>query len=1257
MLTVTALTNAEYVLSSVALGIDEYYTGVGEAPGVWAGSWSSTLGLVGMVEADALRALVGGNDPMSGARLLTGRERTVKAFDLTFSAPKSVSVLWALASDRVADVVAAAHREAVAAALEFVEGRAAVARVQVDGVRRHVPTGGWVVAGFVHRTSRAGDPQLHSHCVVPNVVCREDGRCVAIAARPLFVWARAAGSLYQAELQRLLGLRLGVEWQADRHNTREIAGFDAPALRAFSKRTVEIEAELAATGAQYESPVLRMRADDEASLATRPAKDHRATPQMLCSRWLTEADAVGLAVGRELEASVCWRDPPARSLGFDEVARWLCDEETGLCAHDPRFAEHNVIEHIAGLAAGRLSVTEIVGLTGEFLESDLVCRLTPKTTGSGWEPGRWSTVAQRHLEDDTVGLLDRLAAARVAPVDVAIVNAGLRAAGFLGADQAVAVRTLCGTGGAVRAVLAPAGYGKTAMAHVAAGCAAAGGRAVLAVATTAKAVAELDAAGLAAQTIAAFRIDVDQQPLPAGTVVIVDEISQTSTRDAHTVLAAVADCPGGQLWVLGDPRQAPAVKAGGIAAEIAVRAATRVIPAAELTVNRRQLDPIDRHALNILRGGDPHTSQQVRRDHHWEHTGATPEATRRAMADEVTADILDDGPEHTVALVISHAQAEDLADRIRARLAAVGVLGGTSITGPGWTSDRRYQPGDRILLHTRHGDRRSSLINGTVGTITAVDHGGVMFHPERGQQVVLARSFVKGTRADGSPNVSHAWARTVDGAQGGTWDHAHLLGTAALDAYRGYTAQSRSRHPTHTWNTATIPTVDFGGRLAHHPDPDEQVVAALARIPDTTMAAVDDPWIVDRQLRHTITTHQAELDRQPPDRQHQLDTALRELATARNRLAATDANVTATRDRLDNLATFVGLTRYGRAERRALQAQLHNHQTCAVAAAGDVARAHGRVERLGSDQAAHDTHEQAHGWRRAAIEQLSDRLDQHWTDVALTCVRGDQPLAHGVGPLRTAHRHMSEQLATIQATIRPDRSRDLEAVRQELTSVVRRRDESTRHTAALQAELDLHNSRRWPRRDRHTVARCSQQLELACSQLADVGHVENRTRHHLDDILQHQYARAAKLAATADERHTLAAGIAQIDAALERTRIQRVVQLSEQPSKLHIEILGPVPTGKAGRAVWCHQASRLEHHLDSRSGRDDGSWRQLVHELAETPNLAHLADRHVSHHPGSVDHDGWRQITQHATKLRATTINPASHLPPHAPERGLELEL
>ena len=92
------------------------------------------------------------------------RERKVKAFDLTFSAPKSVSLLWAFATPATARAVRDAHDEAVDVALGFLEERAAVARRQVDGVRTRVATDGWAVARFVHRTSREGDPQLHTHC-------------------------------------------------------------------------------------------------------------------------------------------------------------------------------------------------------------------------------------------------------------------------------------------------------------------------------------------------------------------------------------------------------------------------------------------------------------------------------------------------------------------------------------------------------------------------------------------------------------------------------------------------------------------------------------------------------------------------------------------------------------------------------------------------------------------------------------------------------------------------------------------------------------------------------------------------------------------------------------------------------------------------------------------------------------------------------------------------------------------------------------
>ncbi len=695
MLTLTALTDAEYLISSVALSIDEYYAGVGESPGVWAGRWAEALGLSGVVEAEELRALVEGRDPGTGEPLLAGnRERTVRAFDMTFSAPKSVSLLWAFAGEPVAEVVAAAHREAVAVALEFLEERAAAARVQAGGMRRRVGTEGWVVAGFGHRTSREGDPQLHTHCLVPNLVRRKtDGRYVAFDAGPLFDWCRAAGSVYQNELQRSLSLRLGVAWGPDCHNTREMLGFSRAQLRAFSKRSAQIEAELEAKGALYESPALRMQADDEASLATRTRKDHSLTPTLLQGRWLEEAAAVGMATGPGLEKAVCWKEPATGAPGWDEVAAALVSPETGLCSRLARFTAADVVEHVCAISGGRLSVEEVVIMAERFLASELVVRLTPDVDEGRRRPAQWSTAAHREMEDRTVALMGSLTGRQLPAVTGAVLEAALAAAPGLGEDQAAAVRVLAGKGGGLRAVLAPAGYGKTTMLHSAAQAATGDGRPIVAVATTARAVAELAGAGLEATTIARLRLDLGSGPLAAGTVVVLDEVSQTPTHEVETVLAAVDACPCGSLWVLGDPRQSQPVGAGGVADHIERLANAGVIPVARLTVNRRQVDLADQEALGLLRRGDAAGSQQVRSEHGWEHELATPGETRRAMADAVCTDIGRYGALLVAVLVVSHTDAEDLGDRIRARLAATGTLTGPALVGPGGRPSGSTRPG------------------------------------------------------------------------------------------------------------------------------------------------------------------------------------------------------------------------------------------------------------------------------------------------------------------------------------------------------------------------------------------------------------------------------------------------------------------------------------------------------------------------------------------------------------------------------------
>jgi conjugative relaxase-like TrwC/TraI family protein len=372
VLRLAKLTDAEYVLTQVAAGLEDYYLGAGEAPGVWAGGLARQLGLEGVVGARDLRALIDRTHPATGLALGGLKRPTVRAIDATFSAPKSVSLLWAFAGSEVASAVSIAHVEAVTAALEFVETKAAGTRRQIAGTRVQAGTSGWAAATFGHRTSRAGDPQLHTHCVIANLVHRDDGAWVAIDATVLYRWAKAAGSIYQEELRRRLSDRLGVGWGPDRNGCREMTGITETQLRAFSKRTVQIEAHLTAHGGLPADPKQRMRADEAASVATRPRKDPSLTPVVLRSRWDREAERVGLPFGGTLLRRV---QAPTRRQRIDHrqvraLFDCLVDPEVGLCAHDSRFGEAQVLEAIAAWGAGRLAAADIEGVSGGLCKRD-----------------------------------------------------------------------------------------------------------------------------------------------------------------------------------------------------------------------------------------------------------------------------------------------------------------------------------------------------------------------------------------------------------------------------------------------------------------------------------------------------------------------------------------------------------------------------------------------------------------------------------------------------------------------------------------------------------------------------------------------------------------------------------------------------------------------------------------------------------------------------------------------------------------------
>lgn len=248
-----AVGQQDYYLQTVAAGVEDYYLGSGEAPGRWLGDGARRLDLSGRVTPDALGAVLDGRRPGTDRKLWRSTRQRLPGWDLAFSAPKSVSLLYALGAPKLQRVVVAAHDDAVRQAFGYLEREAGFVRRGHAGA--HLEAGaGLVGAAFRHRTSRAMDPQLHTHVLMANLVATTDQDWRAVWSRAFYRQARTASSLYRAALRDTLTRQLGVEWRPRPHGMHEIAGIPPEVLRAFSQRRTDIEAEMQQRGVSSPKP-------------------------------------------------------------------------------------------------------------------------------------------------------------------------------------------------------------------------------------------------------------------------------------------------------------------------------------------------------------------------------------------------------------------------------------------------------------------------------------------------------------------------------------------------------------------------------------------------------------------------------------------------------------------------------------------------------------------------------------------------------------------------------------------------------------------------------------------------------------------------------------------------------------------------------------------------------------------------------------------------------------------------------------------
>ena len=207
---------------------------------------------------------------------------------MTFSAPKSVSVLFALGGDEVARHAVAAHRAGVHGAVAYVERHGLAARRGSGEDRSVIPTTGLVGASFTHGVSRNLDPHLHTHVVMSNLVRGTDGRWSACDHRSIMAHRSAASAVYESHLRSELSQRLGVGWAKGPGLRTEIAGVSPLLLGEFSSRSADIRMHMA--GWRSHSA----RGARVAWAATRPRKAPGGRYDQLTSQWTRRARSLGI---------------------------------------------------------------------------------------------------------------------------------------------------------------------------------------------------------------------------------------------------------------------------------------------------------------------------------------------------------------------------------------------------------------------------------------------------------------------------------------------------------------------------------------------------------------------------------------------------------------------------------------------------------------------------------------------------------------------------------------------------------------------------------------------------------------------------------------------------------------------------------------------------------------------------------------------------------------------------------------------------
>lgn len=772
-----------------------YYVLGGEPLPVWHGTAAKEFGLSGVAQREHVERLCAGYHHETEEALVqnAGTAKRNPGQDLTFSAPKSVSIAWAVADPALRKAIEIKQMDAVKEALDFIEDKAGRARIGKDG--QTVVKSPLLFALFEHGTSRALDPQLHTHALCINLTMHADGHVTAADTTQLYMWKMAAGAMYRAALargmqelgfaveQRRVGASVGFELK---HIPKDL-------IEEFSKRRAEIEAllKLRAGGLDTASPKYAEMVTKE----TRRTKDTERPRQQLLHEWQIIAAEFGIR-GSYLEAI---REPIGVITAKERAERKEAiyrEAIEALSENHSHWNEATLTKAVAERAAGRISAREARDLVDSKMRGEELICLGTLTTAKKNEQHRryidqneerYTTPEIIRLEREMLQNAERIVRGPDTGSHTKRIEAAISQRTTIDPEQAEAVRWLC-SGPGVRLMTGIAGAGKTFTLQTCNEVWKSEGRDVIGCSIAGAAAKRLEAGtGIESRTLDSllWNLDKGKISLDSRSVVVVDEAGMVGTKHMARLLEHVANAPGSRLVLVGDAKQLQPITAGGPFKHLA-----EVYGETKLENIRRQEAVWAREAVrNFERGFVQLAIESYVEQGHFHLTKNRPEAMAQ-LVDRWKKDGGVTEPGKVLMLASLNSEVKDLnlraqAERIKAgevdpdkKLFANGVF---------------FHQGDRLQFQKN--SKELGVTNSDTGTVLKVNP---LLQRLTVQLDDSDRAVTVSLKRYAPANIKLGYASTTHKAQGASIPHVHvLMGGPLTDFHMGYVQASRSQISTH----------------------------------------------------------------------------------------------------------------------------------------------------------------------------------------------------------------------------------------------------------------------------------------------------------------------------------------------------------------------------------------------------------------------------------------------------------------------------